>query len=598
MGIGSSSSSAPLHCTMPEPHPHALLRAAIRHHRTGALNDAASVLDRLLADAPQDPRALLLLALVRDAQDSLPAAEALYRHYLALHPDDGFALNRLGHVLRRRGNDAAACLFFARAVAMQPGHAPALNDFGAALYRLGDAQCALAAFGRAVALDPTDSAARCNRGKLLAAMHRSGEAAAAFRSVLDLNPRSASDWHDRGVACFQLGDLAAAEAACRRAIACHDQDRAAVSLDVRLLLAEVLERAHRTGEARRERSEVGRRQGVTTRRCLGETAEARILLVAGSGLCNLPTDFLVDRTRFDIVILYLPPADDPGLDAAERVASLPPADIAFNIVGDADAGAPFLERADALRQRLSCPMLNPPRHIPPTRRDQLAVLLGDIPGLVVPPMIRVPRDELVTGANTMRDRLTLPLLIRPAGSHGGVSLMRVETHAHLAAAVAAAPAEDYYASEYWDYRSADGWFRKYRLVFVDGEIFPVHLAISAGWLVHYWRADMAGWMQREEETFLADYRTIFAGAAGEALQSVAHRLDLDFGGIDCALLRDGRVLLFEANATMLVHTTGAFAAKRDQAVRIRDAMSRRILRVAKQGENAHGVFATDGLQCW
>jgi Flp pilus assembly protein TadD len=576
MSIGGSSSAA-------IPNPHALLREAMRHHRAGALDDAAAVLDRLLADAPRDPRALLLLALVRDAQDALPAAEALYRRYLAVYPDDGFALHRLGCALQRRGNDAAACLFFTRAVAVQPGHAPTFNDFGAALYRLGDAERALAAFDRAVILDPTSATAHCNRGKLLAAMHRPEDAAAAFRLVFDLDPRSASDWQDRATACLQLGEHAAAEAACRRAIACHDPNKAATGLAARLLLAEVLEQAHRTDEARRERSEVGRRQGVVTQSCLGPATEARILLVGGSGLCNLPTDFLIDRTRFEIVTLYLPPADEAGPNRAQRVAGLPPVDIAFNIVGDADAGAPFLGQADALLRCLPGPVLNPPRLVPPTRRDRLAVLLADIPGLVAPAVIRVTRSELIAGADTVHERLEPPLLIRPAGSHGGVDLVRVETRAQLADAVAAAPAADYYVSEYCDYRSPDGWFRKYRLVFVDGEIFPVHLAINAGWLVHYWRADMAGWMQREEEAFLADYRTVFAGPADAALRSVAGRLGLDFGGIDCAMLQDGRVLLFEANATMLVHSTGMQAAKRDQIARIRDAMSRRILRMIRDG---------------
>jgi hypothetical protein len=39
------------------------------------------------------------------------------------------------------------------------------------------------------------------------------------------------------------------------------------------------------------------------------------------------------------------------------------------------------------------------------------------------------------------------------------------------------------------------------------------------------------------------------------------------------------------NATMLVRAVGVFAAKRDRAARIRDAMTRRILRVGRQGRS-------------
>jgi hypothetical protein len=175
------------------------------------------------------------------------------------------------------------------------------------------------------------------------------------------------------------------------------------------------------------------------------------------------------------------------------------------------------------------------------------------------------------------------MLIRPAGSHGGVDLVRAVTRAQCADAIAAAPSDAYYISEYHDFRAADGWYRKYRLVFVAGEIFSVHLAISTDWLVHYWRVEMADWMNREEAAFLADHRNVFLGDASTALEEVVARLGLDFGGIDCALLPDGRVLLFEANATMLVHANGASAAKRQQAIRVRDAMSRRIIFLAEQG---------------
>ncbi len=556
-----------------------LLRQAMRHHRSGALEAAVGVLDRLLAGVPEEPRALLLLALVQEGREELAAAAVSYERYLRRHPDDGFALQRLGHLQRRRGDHTAAGRFFVRAAAMQPDHAPVFNDLGVALYQMGDGEEALAAFDRAVALDPADLTTRCNRAKLLAALHRP-EAAAAFRAVLDLVPRSAGDWHDRGTACLELGDLAGAEAACHHAMRCDPA--VATGLEAGLLLAETLERSHRGGEARRVRSEVGQRLGVVTRRCLGEVAEARILLVGGAGLCNLPTDFLVDRRRFEVVTLLLPPDGEAGPEIREWLADLPTVDIAFNIVGDADAGAPFLDRVDSLLQSLACPVLNPPRRIPDTRRDRLAAVLEDVPDLVVPPMVRLGYQELVS--ETGQAGLNLPLLIRPVGSHGGGGLVRVETPQQLAEAIGAAPAESWYVSEYRDYRGPDGWFRKYRLVFVDGEVFPVHVAIGRDWLVHYWRTDMTDWMRREEAAFLADHRAVFTGHAAEAVQAVAKRLGLDFGGIDCALLSDGRVLLFEANATMLVHTAGAFPEKREQAGHVRDAMSRLILRRANSGD--------------
>jgi hypothetical protein len=53
--------------------------------------------------------------------------------------------------------------------------------------------------------------------------------------------------------------------------------------------------------------------------------------------------------------------------------------------------------------------------------------------------------------------------------------------------------------------------------------------------------------------FLNDPVSALGGAAWQALESMGQRLNLDFGGVDFSILPDGKLLLFEANATMLVH---------------------------------------------
>jgi hypothetical protein len=89
------------------------------------------------------------------------------------------------------------------------------------------------------------------------------------------------------------------------------------------------------------------------------------------------------------------------------------------------------------------------------------------------------------------------------------------------------------------------------------------------------------WMKREEEAFLADWASQFPkGAAEDALDTLAQRLDLDFGGVDCGLMPDGRIVLFEANPAMLVHLDddrATFAYKHRYVPRIRDAVSAMIL---------------------
>jgi glutathione synthase/RimK-type ligase-like ATP-grasp enzyme len=39
----------------------------------------------------------------------------------------------------------------------------------------------------------------------------------------------------------------------------------------------------------------------------------------------------------------------------------------------------------------------------------------------------------------------------------------------------------------------------------------------------------------------------------QAIQAVGKRMDLDYAGIDFSIMPDGRILVFEANPSMLVH---------------------------------------------
>jgi hypothetical protein len=92
-------------------------------------------------------------------------------------------------------------------------------------------------------------------------------------------------------------------------------------------------------------------------------------------------------------------------------------------------------------------------------------------------------------------------------------------------------------------------------------------------MVHYFSADMLAspWKVEEERRFLQDPRAALGAPALAALHAIGRRLDLDYAGIDFTVLPDGRVFVFEANATMLVHRereNGALAHKNAWVQRI------------------------------
>ena len=89
---------------------------------------------------------------------------------------------------------------------------------------------------------------------------------------------------------------------------------------------------------------------------------------------------------------------------------------------------------------------------------------------------------------------------------------------------------------------------------IDRKIYPLHLAISRRWKVHYFRADMAASADNRmhDAAFLSDMAGVVGARGMAALERINAALDLDYCGIDFAVSRDGDILVFEANATMVM----------------------------------------------
>jgi hypothetical protein len=109
--------------------------------------------------------------------------------------------------------------------------------------------------------------------------------------------------------------------------------------------------------------------------------------------------------------------------------------------------------------------------------------------------------------------------------------------------------------DFVDTRGADGLYRKYRAMIVDGRLYPLHLAVSSSWKVHFFTAGMADQPAHRalDAAFLSDMPGVLGDRAMRALETVRDCLGLDYGGVDFALSADGEVVVFEANATMVVY---------------------------------------------
>jgi len=176
-------------------------------------------------------------------------------------------------------------------------------------------------------------------------------------------------------------------------------------------------------------------------------------------------------------------------------------------------------------------------------------------------MATVPRRALAgpdAAAVVAAHRFAFPLLLRVPGFHTGRYFTRVESAEKLAAAASALPGDDVWLIEQLDARDGEGMFRKIRVMIVDRKLYPLHLAISRDWKVHYFRADMAESADNRlhDRAFLDDMAGCIGPRGMAALERINAALDLDYGGIDFAVNAAGDILFFEGNATMVMAPLG------------------------------------------
>ncbi len=277
------------------------------------------------------------------------------------------------------------------------------------------------------------------------------------------------------------------------------------------------------------------------------------LMAPGDVGANLPIEFLLENRDVALVVLYLL----PGETVPE---TLPEHDVVIVATDVSDANRLLLEQIGHRLQAWPHPVVNRPDRLPPLMRERLFRVLEGIAGVVVPPTLRVPRAELERLAGGMAAAelgygMAMPLIARPAGSHGGHGLTRFETAANIAAYLADERADEFYLSPFIEYGDLRGTYRKYRIMFVDGQAFPCHMAIGGEWKLWYYNAHMEASAEKraEEEAFMAGFERGFGRRHQAALAAVAERIHLDYWGIDCAETAAGELLLFEGSTCMVAH---------------------------------------------
>jgi glutathione synthase/RimK-type ligase-like ATP-grasp enzyme len=427
-------------------------------------------------------------------------------------------LTELGHFKEAREE-------YLKMLERDPENLAVLNSLGNLLLTMKQPRAAQIAYREAVARHPDDATSRVNLGNLLLFEIEQLEASQRNEEAVKLKHEACE--HYRRVLKIKED---------------HQQAHEGLSY----LLADL-------GEP--EKAEWHKRQSFRNRYTIalpyrGEGTPVQVLQLLSTSGGNVRLQNFLDDHIFQTFIV-LPEHYDFN-------TSLPAHQLVINAIGDAELSPKALQAAQSVIALTGAPVINPPSAVIATSKSNNAQLLAELPGVVTAITATLPRKQLAS-SNVVRTLashgLTFPILLRAPKAHTGLNFVRVENLESLPSALGEIPGNELIVMQYLDARGADGKSRKYRVMMIGGDLYPLHLAISSHWKIHYFTAEMAenGAYRAEDKAFLEDMPHVLGPVGMNTLKQIQITLGLDYCGIDFGLSRQGEVLLFEANASMVAN---------------------------------------------
>src|ERR1017187_8120170 len=215
---------------------------------------------------------------------------------------------------------------------------------------------------------------------------------------------------------------------------------------------------------------------------------------AGDVSTNTPIEFLLQGSDVVLYSLYVVPG--------EPLPEVPDHDIAIVTVGESDRDRPVMRQIEQLIQTWPCPVLNRPDRVLQLSREGMYSLLRDVPGVIMAPTVRLNRADLerlgrgLLASDPFPGETTFPMIARPLGSHAGRGLAKLDTTEAIDAYLAERPDENFFLSPY-------------------------------------------------DEGFAYRHATVLA--------AMVERFGLEYVGVDCAEMPDGRLIVFEGDLSLVVH---------------------------------------------
>lgn len=265
--------------------------------------------------------------------------------------------------------------------------------------------------------------------------------------------------------------------------------------------------------------------------------------------------------------------------------------IVVNCICDADICSNSLKRVIDItegikKQSPKTYIYNNPRNVLKTTRDAIYQQFHHLEHLLIPKVIKItPASTKEVFEMAAKNKLKFPFLMRPCGSHQSEGLQLIkskkeENKLHQYAF----DGRPYYLTEFVDNKHPDGFYKKARLVIIDGELFARHYMSHSKWLVE--GAVHFDYMPQHEDTkiiekdFLENFKETIGEAAIADLFTIYEEVGLDFLGFDLDIMPNGKLLIFEINLAQNIFLNvnmEHFSYMKDAADKIRNALNKSVL---------------------
>ncbi len=260
------------------------------------------------------------------------------------------------------------------------------------------------------------------------------------------------------------------------------------------------------------------------------------------------------RSRFTFQALLV--NDRKAVDVARDIEG---ADVVLNNIANADGlfRNELAEIAGDVVRVIGKPVLNSPDRILPTSRVGNYQRFKEDPDFIFPRTVpfHVDKDDPANKAEEVLKAFEPPFIIRLATSHHGGKVYLIEKTQDVVAVLGELKGAQIYAIDYHDCAYRPGLWRKFRVAYIDGTLYPVEVDFRDHWMVHR-IASADHFMQAQSELKGAEARFLdnmydeIDAAHVETLTRIGNTIGLDFIGIDFGFDQNGRMVVYEANASM------------------------------------------------